>query len=757
MKDDQVTQPTEAQGPPEGRFRQNAVLGNPELGAFGPTAFVRGRDPLGRRTGSWRLSWKLPQIPYRPQVEYSDCGPASLQMMLASRGVHVGLQTLRNEVGGGRNGSSASSLLRVARRHGVDGRGVRTNLAGLRHLSTGSILFWRFNHFVVLERAARSHIVVVDPAVGRRRITWQQADADFTGVAIEFSAAGGDFRADRRLRKGIADIRFALQFVPRTGMWVTAALVSSILLAFNLAFPLLLGRLVTQGGKYGGSDEVLTRYLVAIVASVVVYGLLQLWRSRLIVSIQSLLEVHISQLVMARLLRLPLEYFLTRSPGDLAYRTRSATRLKQLASVTTLSALLDAVMILGYVIVITYDAWWLALTLLACAGGFLIIIGTAWPRQRELSVDAVESQIRTSSSAQELLENIVTVKSLGAERTLHAKWSGLFAAEISAGTRKRRHTGTITAAMTTLQFAAPLVVLLAGLLSADPDGDHLSKAVALGSVGVGLFASLSNISQAVSSFVDVMPELTRINDILTHPTERASDSVADLNVPPCVEMDRVSFTYPGSAQPSVEGISFSIVGGGFLAILGRSGSGKSTAGMLLAGLLMPSSGAVSISGKSLAELDCSDYRSQVGYIDQHSGLIAGSILENIRIGNENSTFEEVREAARLAMIDDFISSLPMRYETILGSGGTGISGGQRQRIALARVLVRRPTLLILDEATSAVDPETERLIFDNIKRLGSTVISIGHRDAVAAGADAVLRMDGGRGALDDRSSGHVSH
>lgn len=735
----------ETQDRSDGRFREKALIGTPGQGLFGLPAFTSGRDLIGGRSMPLRLSWGFSKIPYRPQVEYADCGLACLQMTLAARGIDVSLHTLREEVGSGRNGTSAGAILRAARRYGLDGRGVRTNLVGLRHLASGSILFWRFNHFVVLERASRSFLVIVDPAVGRRRISWEQADIEFTGVALEFQPLSGGGGIAGRLRGRSGDIRSIAGFIPRTGRWWTAALLSGILLGFNLAYPVLLGRIVSRGSVDVGVDGALPFYALVITAAIAGYAFLQIWRSRLIVSIQSLLEAGVSRAVMARLLRLPLHFYLSRSPGDLTYRTRSAARLKQVASVTTVGAGFDAMLICGYVILIAFERWWLSIVLFVFAALFVLFVAMTWQRQRELSVDAVESQIKTASVSQEILENMVTVKSLGAEHSLHVKWMNQFAVEISAGTRKRRHAGMITAAMATLQFGAPLAVLLAGLISAKSDTGGLASAVALGSVGIGLFVSLSNISQAMATVVDLLPELSRLNDILGHPEESTSAEVVELRDPPAVAMVDVTYAYPGGAETAVKGTSFSIRGGEFLAILGQSGSGKSTVGMLLAGLLTPSDGAISVAGERLSALNLEFYRSQIGYIDQNSVIMAGSILENIRLGNASATLAEVREAARLAMIDEFICGLPMRYETILGSGGSGISGGQRQRIALARVLVRKPSLLILDEATSAVDPENERSIFENIKTLGATVISIGHREAVARGADVVLRMSDGHG------------
>ncbi|MFD6456249.1 ATP-binding cassette domain-containing protein, partial [Nocardia sp. NPDC060220] len=425
------------------------------------------------------------------------------------------------------------------------------------------------------------------------------------------------------------------------------------------------------------------------------------------------------------MLRLPLEYFLTRDPGDLTYRTRSASRLKHIASVTTIGAAFDAVLVVAYIAVVASRNIWLSLVSGFCVALFAIIIRASWTRQRELSADALEAQIAASSNSQEILSNIQTVKALGAERIARAKWFNAFSDELSAGTRKRRHEGAMSALISTLQFATPLVILLAGWVSASYSTAGLADAVTLSAVSAGLFVSLSNIAFAASTLVDMMPELSRIDDVLSAPSESAAGEFPALDIAPEVTVSDLKYTYPGEVDPVISGLNGRFGRGSFVAITGPSGAGKSTFGLLMAGLLQQQSGFIRIEGVSLDEIDRIAFRRRIGYVDQNSAVLAGSILNNIKMGNENASLEEVREAARIALIDEFIMALPMKYETLLGYGGSGISGGQRQRIALARVLVRKPSYLILDEATSAVDAESERRIFRNLKSLGMTVVAIG--------------------------------
>lgn len=728
-----------------GRFRRAAREAHGRAATFGAPTFVGGRDPIPGRN-PLRRRWAGGHTPFYPQLGAADCGAACLRMVLAHRGIAVDAQELRHETATGRDGVSALALLRVARRHGLDGRGVRTNLAGLTRLTPGAILFWRFDHFVVLDRASRSGVSIIDPAVGRRVLSYDEADRDFTGVAIEFAPGrtGQPVVTDRSSAPN--NLAVARRFLPRTRRWFAALAVSALLLGYALVLPTALGRMAATSGAGGEpfADQPV-RFGVLLVLVVVSFGALQVARSRLIVSIQSLLEQRAGHMLMARLTRLPLDFFLARHPGDLAHRVRAAARLKQVISVTTLGAMFDVLLVAGYLSMIAYRQPLLSLL----TGGFIALFGTAmglsWRRERQLSADMLEAHIKTTGETQELLTRITTVKALGAEGAAHLRWMNSFSRELSVGTRKRRHTGILTSFVATIQFAAPLGVLWGSIAVSGGDPAAFPAAVTLSVLTAGLFVSLSNVATAATTMVELAPDLMRMNDILTAAPEPAGAASTWLDEPPSVDIRGVTYRYPGAASDSIFDISAAVPPGGTLVVIGPSGSGKSTLGMLLGALIRPVSGALTIAGRDYANLDPSELRRRIGYVDQHAGLMAGSIVDNIRLGAPDASLEQIRDAAALAEAEGFISSLPMTYETILGPDGAGLSGGQRQRIALARVLVKKPRLLIMDEATSAVDPATEQAIFGNIQRLGITLIVLGHRAALTEQATGVLRMAAGAG------------
>ncbi|WP_280457728.1 peptidase domain-containing ABC transporter [Nocardia carnea] len=733
------------------RFRGPAVDHQGRSGIFGVPTFLAGPDPVRLPVGLGALRRR--RIPYFPQLTAADCGPTCLRMVLASRGVNAPAQQLRQESNAGRNGVSASRLLAVGRRYGLDGRGVRTDLSGLVHLTSGAILFWRFNHFVVLEKANRSHIVIVDPAVGRRVISWKEVDANFTGVALEFAHEVGVTDTPQGAADSGESIEFAKSFVPRTSKWLWIFAVSICLLLYALAFPLMIRYLVTEGADdVGSSTSMHAGWVGALILAVASFGLLQYGRSRLIVAIQGLLEARAGHLLMGRISRLPLDFFLARHPGDLAQRVRSAARLRQVVSVTTVGAIFDAMMVIGYVLTIGIRELKLALIVVFCIAWFVAVIAFSWRRQRQLSSDALEARTKSASELHEMLANVTSVKALGAESAMHTRWLNSFSDELTTGTRQRRHAGVVTSFVATLQFAAPLAVLIAGVVFSIQARADLSAAVLLSALCTGLFASLSNLSVASTAFVEVIPDLYRMNDILVSDTERSGTRTLQLATrPPKIRLEGVSYTYVGGSTETVKNIAAEVPSGGVLAIIGPSGCGKSTLGMLIGGLIDPTSGRIAVDGVDLSEVNLAEFRKSIGYVDQNSSLISGSIFDNIRLGCPGASFEEVRRAAQVAEVDDFVMSLPMKYETILGVGGTGISGGQRQRVVLARALVKKPAVLILDEATSAIDPDTEDSIFRKIRDQNATIVVLGHRAALTKGASGVLSMLNGEGDFVNRA------
>ncbi|MEU7043474.1 peptidase domain-containing ABC transporter [Streptomyces varsoviensis] len=691
----------------------------------------------GRRGGG--------RVPVCFQTQVSDCGPACLVMTLGLHGIAVELEQVRQSVGSGRGGASARALLEAARSFGLKGRGVRTDLDGLRHLPPGTLLFWNFDHFVVLERSTREYTDIVDPAFGRRRLSREALAKAFTGVALEFQAPFE--RTERRKTRTAGPPspwhRLRHLLPPKKELAKIGA-VSTALMGFEFALPLVVGFLIAHVLS-GRHENVLWLTIAVLGALCVLFLVLQLFRSAMLTKRQAYIEKRLTWGVMEHLTSLPYDFFTVHSTGDLALRVRTSSTLNHVLSVTAMSAALDSALIVVYLVAIVIADPVLALLvigLIAVQFGLLVV---TWRRQLRLSHEVLEQQTRTQNELLELLESITTLKAAGAEAEAAERWSHALVREVNKRLTAHWSLSAFTSLSRTLQFAAPMAVLLAGAWRAMSGEASLGGTVAFMTLTVALFAPLESMFDAAMQLASVGPALAKLDDILrAEPEPRALTAGTVLDTPALIAVDRVSYRYPGADRPALTDVQLTIEPGEFFVILGRSGSGKSTLGMLLASLRLPTTGTITVDGADLAEIDRPTYRRQIGYVNQNAHLFGGTIRENITFGLGEITEEQVIEAVGLARVHDEIAAMPMGYDTLVGPGGHGLSGGQRQRIILARALARRPRLLILDEATSALNPALEEEILTGLMGSGITVVAIAHRLTVLERADRVAVVQDGK-------------
>jgi ATP-binding cassette, subfamily B, bacterial len=707
-------------------------------GSFSDRARAAGAALRGR--GRWR------RIPICFQTQVSDCGPACLVMTLRHHGVDVTLDEIRARVSAGRNGASARSLLDLAREHGVNGRGVRTDVEGLRLLAPGTILFWNFNHFVVLERATHAYIDVVDPAFGRRRLSRDTVAKSFTGVALEFQPPIGE-----RLRPlpggagGASPWRQLRHFLPRGRELAGIGTLSTILMGFEFVLPVTLSFLI---GHVLAHRLRHTLWLTAAVLGVVgvVFLATQLTRAFALTRRQSVIEKRMTWGVMEHLTSLPYDFFTLHSSGDLAMRVRTSSTLNQVLSLSALSAAFDSILIVGYLVAILLVNAVLASVVIAMIAVQLGVMALTWRRQVRLSHEVLERQTRAQNELVELLESITTLKAAGIEGAAAERWSHALVREVNKRLTARRSLSVSTAVSRTLQFAAPIIVVVIGVARVLSGQGSVGGTLAFMALTTALFSPLEGVFDTAAQLAAVRPALARLDDVLrAEPEPRGLPvAMAEPGKAVAIRVEGVSFSYRGASLPALADVELNIRPGEFTAVLGRSGSGKSTLGMLLAGLYAPDSGIIRIDGEDLALLDRPGYRRQIGYINQNAHLIGASIRDNVVFGITKVDQADLIEAVRLAHIHEEIAALPMGYETLVNPGGHGLSGGQRQRIVLARALARKPRLLILDEATSALDPALEEEIFLGLMEVGITVVAIAHRLTVLDRADQVLVVRDGR-------------
>jgi ATP-binding cassette, subfamily B, bacterial len=672
----------------------------------------------------------------------TDCGAACLAMVLAYHGKQVPLDELRQMTSTDRDGVDALAVTRAAQQYGLGARGVVADLDDLEHLPPATILHWDFTHFVVFERLRRNGVQVVDPSLGRRRLSMEVFRRSYTGVAITFEP-GEDFQPSTLNTKGTW--RYVRPLLGQSRR-LTRVLVGSVLLRLlALALPLLTGLLVNE--IVPRNDRHLLLVTGAAMGAVVVYFFLAtLLRSHLLLQLRTRLDVSLTTTFVEHLVDLPYAFFLGRSAGDLMMRLQSNTVVREFLTTGTISALIDGSLASLYLVLLFMLSPPLATLVLGLGLLQLMVLLLSRRRNQHLMSESLQVEAKSQSYTFELLAGIETLKAAGAERRAAEHWERLFIDQVNVALRRGRLEASVDTVMNTLQLGSPLAILVYGGFQVLNGSLSLGTMLAAAALAAGFLEPLATLIQTGLKMQLLRSYMERINDVLDAPREQEGQTVATApRLTGRIRADGVSFAYGGPlAPPVVKDVSLEVQPGQLLGIVGRSGSGKSTFAHLLLGIYPPTSGRILFDGRDLAELDLRSLRGQIGIVTQRPYLFGATIRQNIALSNPAMPHQAVVEAAKLACIHDDIVAMPMGYETLLVDGGASLSGGQQQRIALARALAHRPTILLLDEATSDLDGVTERMVHHNLSALGCTRIVIAHRLITIVDADLILVMEEGR-------------
>jgi ATP-binding cassette subfamily B protein len=681
------------------------------------------------------------RVPWVRQMGLADCGAACLAMVLAYHGKQVPLDELRQMTSTNRDGVDALAITKAARHYGLSACGVAADLDDLEHLPPATILHWEFTHFVVFERLRRNGVRVMDPALGRRRLSMEVFRRSYTGVAITFEP-GEDFQTSKLNAK--STWRYLRPLLGQSRR-LTRVLVGSVLLRLlALALPLLTGLLVNE--IVPRNDWHLMLVTAAAMGAVVGYFFLAaMLRSHLLLQLRTHLDVRLTTAFVEHLVDLPYAFFLGRASGDLMMRLQSHTVVREFLTTGAISALIDGSLGSFYLVLLFMLSPPLAAVVLVLALLQVIVLLLAKRRNQHLMSESLQVEAKSQSYTFELLAGIETLKAAGAEQRAAEHWERLFIDQVNVALRRGQLEASVDSVASTLQLGSPLAILVYGGFQVLNGSLPLGTMLAAAALAAGFLEPLATMIETSLRLQLLRSYMERISDVLDAPREQEGQKVATAHrLSGRIRAEGVSFAYGPLAPEVVKDVSLEVQPGQQLGIAGRTGSGKSTLAHLLLGMYPPTSGRILFDGSDLAGLELKSLRRQIGIVTQRPYLFGATIRQNIALSDPEMPHEMVVDAAKLACIHDEIVAMPMGYETPLVDGGASLSGGQQQRIALARALAHRPTILLLDEATSDLDSVTERMVHHNLSTLGCTRIVIAHRLSTIADADLILVMEKGR-------------
>lgn len=680
-----------------------------------------------------------PRVPYVPQMEVAECGAACFAMILGAHGHHIAMTDARDACNVSRDGATAYSIARAAQARGLDVEALRLDSADdLAELRSPAVVHLATNHFVVLERCARGRAYVVDPAAGRCRMPIAELFAAASPVVMTF-APGPDF-VRRSASRSSRDtyLKVLGHYAPTLGLVFGAWLAVELL---SLVFPAA-GQVLIDCVIRPRRDAWLW-ILAAILALATALRLAMYWlRDRVMHVLYHLLDVAFLTRFVDRLFRLPLAFFHSRATGDLMDRLGSGLELRGYCT-RVISGALNAIVLLGFgFVLLAYDLR-LGAIVAALSLARVFVLGLLQDRSMEAALVEQSHRGRESSTLVEAFGSPELTKLSPVRRHLIDRYTDRLHARLSAGMERRRITEGI----------AQLTIVLDGVMHALVIWIGGTQFFA-GRITLGVYAAFltlnSMLLRPLESVLVTLVQLGRLRGILA----RADDvfetglEVSGDETPGAIaggiRLENVCFRYGQQSPTVVDNVSIAIAPGERIAIVGRSGMGKSTLARLIAGLIEPTAGGVVVDGVPLPRWKRSAFRRQLGVVLQETFLFDDTVRNNLALKDPDAPFELIKQAAILAHIHDFIEALPDGYHTMIGQHGYRLSGGQRQRFAIARAIVGSPRILVLDEATSSLDLALEARVYQSLGALDCTRIVIAHRLETVRDADRILVVHDGR-------------
>jgi ABC-type bacteriocin/lantibiotic exporter with double-glycine peptidase domain len=697
--------------------------------------------PGSKRFSHLRLLQR--RVPEQLQMNTVECGAACLAMILSYYGRKTSVAEVYKNAGVGRDGLSALNLVQTARRYGLTVRSISLQVNDFRRVRLPAIVHWEFNHFLVVERWSPSAVSIVDPAVGRKRLSAQEFDAGFTGIVLMLEP-GRAF--DTRTTGAALSLRtYLLEYLKRSPFVFLHILAASLLLqVIGLALPFAT-KIVIDDLLPAHMLTLLPLLGIGLLIILVAQLVTTLVRAFLLVYLQARIDISITSSFFEQLLRLPLRFFQQRSSGDIMARVTSNSAIRDLISNEMVSTLLDGSMVMIYLVILFSASFVFGTMALAIGLLQILLLILSYGPVRRLARRELNAIGEAQGYVTEMLTGIVTLKAAGAEHRAFERWSNFFVKQLNASVHLDYTTSVVSTLISTLSTLAPLALLWIGTSEILHGTMQVGTMLALSALAAEFLTPLASLANSGQLLQMARSHLERLGDVMGAETEQPAQSVRQ---PPHltgrIELKEVSFRYDPHAPEILKEINVTIAPGQKIAIVGRTGSGKSTLGKLLLGLCMPTKGELLYDNLALQTLDLPAVRAQIGAVMQDAHIFSGSIREHIAFNHPELTLEQITKAAQLAALQDDILRMPMRYETFIAEGGSALSGGQRQRLALACALAHEPRILLLDEATSALDVVTERTIEHNLSSLQCTQIVIAHRLSTICAADRILVLDDGR-------------
>ena len=759
------------------------------------------------------------------QMEGVECGAASLGIILGYYHRIVPLSELRQKCGVSRDGSKASNILKAARSYGLTAKGFKKSLENLKTLTPPYIIFWEFNHFLVVEGFGKNCVYLNDPATGPRKVSLKEFDEGYTGIVLvmkpgaEFKKGGKQRSMVSALASRLTSSRRALLFCLLTGLFLTFPRLT--IPAFTQVF---VDRILVENYQ-----DWLRPMLLGMIIAAIVQGLLMRMQLKALRRLLIKLSVTMSGQFLWHILRLPVGFYAQRFSGEISSRIQLNNKVAEVLSGRLATTIIDTVMMGLYaLLMLTYDRLLTIITILFAALNFVALQSLSRSRV-DANISLAQEYGKVNGVAIGGIQSIETVKASGLESDLFTKFAGYYTKALNSQQKLGLQTQILTVLPTLLTALATASILVIGGFRVMNGSLSIGMLVAYQLLATSFLKPVNNLINFGSTLQELEADLNRLDDVLQNPVDQSNinhgreteqrngnngngtsphqslnsvnlvqinsyhsenqpesnnghrltetdsnhyltpvsqslrlrvptspnkPSVGNLNrnhITPdsfrlqgYIELRQLTFGYSNLEAPLIENLNLTVKPGQRIALVGGSGSGKSTIAKLICGLYPFWSGDILFDGISRTQIPRSVLANSLAMVEQDIFLFAGTIRDNLTLWDKTIPESDLVKACQDAAIHEAILFLPGGYGAQLSEGGMNLSGGQRQRLEIARALVRNPSILVLDEATSALDAETEQIVDRNLRRRGCSCIVVAHRLSTIRDCDEIIVLEQGK-------------
>jgi len=647
------------------------------------------------------------------------------------------LSSLRKKYGVPNGGYNLMQIQTVLAEYGITSKAVKINAESVKALPQPFICYWNMKHFVIVEKVSSKFIFIVDPAIGKKKISYKEFKENFSEYAMYVT---NDSRRKFELPKFNSTI---LKIVKDNKKFLFRTLfISLILQCLSLLIPYLI-QFVIDGRLLNMSKDLFPMILL-ISLVVMAYFFSNMARTRIITTLQTSFDKDFLSRTIEQLLDLPYSYFINRSKGELVYRINSNAYIRYILIEQVIGLIIDILFFFLYMIVMflyskVLSAFTLLVAIILCVFSYINA-----KINRKIAQNEIIVLTKSQNIINELVNNIFTIKSTNSQKNMYSKWENNFCEQIGMEKQKAKYASLLSNIPQTIQTFYPLVIFIIGYVLTMHQKITLGGVIAFSVIGSYFLTPMLSIMNSYSQLLMVKIYLDRLLDILE--TSNESSLLGDKIISDysgMVVLENASYQYSRFSEEAVSNITLRIEPNEKVAIVGASGSGKSTLLKLAACLYQTTSGDVFYDSYNVKDLNIHELRKNVGIVLQENVLFNGTFRENIAIGREFST-EEIMRIVEATNLMDLISGFPLGLETNISENGQNLSGGQRQKISIARTIISTPKVVFLDEPTSSLDNDSEKNVMEHLFNMQVTLVVVAHRLSTIQKFDKIVVMDQGK-------------